>query len=80
MSGERPRFQPGHSLSVAFGRKLRIARHVLRIGKALRSAFDYEPTPKAREELRRWLAEHDPHNESQLGDGLETGSGKGEVT
>ena len=65
---------------MGFGRKLRIARHILRIGKALRAAFDHEPTPKAREELKRWLVEHDPHNTSRLGDGLETGSRKGEVT
>ena len=69
---------------LGFGRKLRVARHVLRIGKALRSAFDHEPTPKAHEELKRWLVEHDPHNESRLGDGLKTdgrsNAGKGEIT
>lgn len=53
-----------------FGKKLAIARHVLRIGKALRKAFDREPTPKAREELKRWLQEHDPKNESGLGNGV----------
>lgn len=67
-----------------FGHKLRVARHILRIGKALRSAFDHEPTPKAHEELKRWLVEHDPHNESRLGDGLETdgrsNTGKGDIT
>ena len=57
---------------LGFGRKLRIARHVLRIGQALRAAVDHEPTAEACAELNRWLKQHDPHNESRLGDGLET--------
>ncbi|MBT6153665.1 MAG: hypothetical protein HOK71_15240 [Planctomycetaceae bacterium] len=54
-----------------FGGKLRIARHALRVGRALRAAVDHEPTTQARAELARWLQQHDPHNESRLGDSLE---------
>jgi len=52
------------------GKKLAIARHALRVGKALRKAFDRERSPKAREELKRWLQENDPKNETGLGDGV----------
>ena len=48
------------------GKKLAIARHVLRVGKA----FDRERSPKAREELKRWLQQNDPKNETGLGDGV----------
>ena len=53
-----------------FGRKLRIARHTLRVGKALRSVFDRDPSKEARDDLKRWLTQHDPHNETGLGRGM----------
>lgn len=56
---------------LGFGKRLAVARHVLRVGKALRKAFDRDKSAKAREELKRWLAEHDPKNETGLGDGVE---------
>ena len=66
---------------LGFGRKLRIARHVLRVGRALRAAVDREPSPQARAELERWLKQHDPRNESRLGDGLATeGQKQGDIT
>jgi len=55
---------------LGFGKNIGIARHVLNVGKALRSVFNREPTPKARDELKRWLAENDPQNRSGLGDGV----------
>jgi len=55
---------------LGFGRKIGIARRVLRVGKALRTVFLGNPTPKAREDLQRWLQENDPRNESGLGDGV----------
>ncbi len=55
---------------LGFGRKLRIARHVLNVGKALRAAFDRDRGETARDDLKRWLAEHDPTNASGLGDGV----------
>jgi hypothetical protein len=55
---------------LGFGRKLRIARHVLKVGKALRSVFDRDRNETARDDLKRWLAEHDPGNASGLGDGV----------
>ncbi len=55
---------------LGFGKQLTLARHVLSVGRALRNSFDREPTPKAREELKRWLNEHDPKNESGLGGGI----------
>ncbi len=53
-----------------FGSRLKIARHTLRIGKALRAAFKKEPTTQNRIELQRWLKENDPQNKTRLGDGL----------
>lgn len=53
-----------------FGEKLGIARRVLRVGQALRGVFDHDPNAKARDDLKRWLAEHDPRNESGLGNGV----------
>lgn len=53
---------------LGFGRRLKIARHALRVGKALRNACERDP--KARADLKRWLEKHDPHNESGLGDGV----------
>jgi hypothetical protein len=53
-----------------FGSKLKIARHVLRVGKALRAAFDQDDSTAARSQLQDWLAEHDPRNETGLGDGI----------
>lgn len=53
-----------------FGKKLTIARHALRVGQALRKAFERERSPTAREELKRWLQENDPKNETGLGDGV----------
>ncbi len=53
-----------------FGGKLSLARPVLRVGRALRGMFDHDPSVKAREDLKRWLAEHDPQNESGLGNGV----------
>ena len=55
---------------IGFGKKIGIARHVLNVGKALRNVFDHEPTPQARDDLKRWLQEHDPQNRSGLGDGI----------
>ncbi len=55
---------------LGFGPKLKIARHTLRIGKALRAAFNQQPTTKNRTELQRWLKENDPQNELKLGDGI----------
>ena len=57
-----------------FGRKLRIARHVLRVGHALRSAFDRDKNQRSRNDLKRWLKQNDPHNESGLGHGIELGA------
>lgn len=53
-----------------FGRKLKVARHVLRVGRALRKAFDFDSTAKSREDLLRRLGENDPRNETGLGDGV----------
>lgn len=55
---------------LGFGRKIGIARRVLKVGRALRAVFLGNPTPKAREDLQRWLQEHDPKNETRLGDGV----------
>lgn len=55
---------------LGFGRKLKIAGHVLRIGKALRASFKAEQSTQAKNELQRWLQTHDPNNESKLGDGV----------
>lgn len=55
---------------LGFGKKLRIARHVLRLGKALRKAYQRDKSSKVREDLRRWLEEHDPKNETGLGSGV----------
>lgn len=65
---------------LGFGRKLRIARHVLKVGKALRSVFDRDGNEAACDDLKRWLAEHDPHNASGLGDGVTGASGDEPVT
>ena len=56
---------------LGFGSRLKIARHVLGVGKALRAAFDKEPTKQNREALQRWLEENDPQNRSGLGDAME---------
>jgi hypothetical protein len=53
-----------------FGEKLKIARHVLRVGKALRSAFDRDGSEAARTDLQDWLTKHDPRNETRLGQGV----------
>jgi hypothetical protein len=53
-----------------FGSKLEIARHVLRVGKALRSAFDRDGSEAARTDLQDWLSKHDPRNETGLGQGV----------
>ncbi|MCH8830497.1 MAG: hypothetical protein IID45_13050 [Planctomycetes bacterium] len=55
---------------IGFGRKLPLARHVFNVGKALRKLLNRNPTPKAREDLQRWLKENDPNNDSKLGDGV----------
>ena len=57
---------------LGFGRRVKIARHTLRIGKALAAAYQYEPTEQTKNELKRWLAQHDPQNVSKLGNGLES--------
>jgi len=53
-----------------FGPKIKIAPHVLKVGKALRTAFNKQPTTQNRTELQRWLKENDPQNELNLGDGI----------
>ncbi len=55
---------------MGFGGKVSVARHVLQVGRALRAVFNHDPSAKAREDLKRWLAEHDPKNESGLGNGV----------
>jgi len=53
-----------------FGPQLKVASYVLKVGKALRAVYDHDPSAKAREDLKRWLSEHDPKNESGLGQGV----------
>ncbi len=55
---------------LGFGTKMKIARHTLKVGKALRAAFNKQPTTQNRTELQRWLKENDPQNELNLGDGI----------
>jgi len=50
--------------------KIKIARHILQVVKALRFAFEKDPSTDARTELLLWLKKHDPQNESKLGDGI----------
>lgn len=55
---------------LGFGKKLRIARSALKVGKALRTVFDRTPSAKARDDLKQWLQDNDPQNESGLGAGV----------
>ncbi len=58
------------SAFLGFGPKLKIARHTLRIGKALRAAFNQQPTTQNRNELQRWLKENDPQNDLKWNEGI----------
>ena len=53
-----------------FGKVLPIARSVYKVGKALRKSYQKDPVAARRAELKRWLQEHDPENESGFGDGI----------
>lgn len=55
-----------------FGPKLKITRHVLKVGKALRTAFNKQPTTQNRDALQRWLEENDPQNRTGLGNEIES--------
>jgi hypothetical protein len=55
---------------LGFGKKLSIARHVLKVGKALRDRLDRDRNEEAREDLKAWLKKHDPDNESGFGNGI----------
>jgi hypothetical protein len=55
---------------LGFGKKLSIARHVLKVGKALRDRLDRDSNEEAREDLNTWLKKHDPNNESGFGNGI----------
>jgi len=55
---------------LGFGKKLSIARHVLKVGKALRWRLDHDPSEEARKDLKAWLTKHDPDNESGFGNNI----------
>lgn len=53
-----------------FGRKITIARHVYKYGKALRAAYLKNQSESRKAELKKWLKEHDANNENGIGDGV----------
>ena len=55
---------------LGFGKKLTVARHILKVGKALRHRLDRDRNEEARKDLKAWLKNHDPDNESGLGNGI----------